>query len=398
MKEDGMLPMHYSIADDNESLHSYSHAAEAPEDSEDAPVNVPRPTNLPALPESDSDYDDAEEGTQELGTITTAERRKTLQLALMAGHAAARKTSELGGYMGRSLRNNVEGTVNLAQAGAQAGALAAGVLAEELRHVVGSAATSAGAAASSAMQPGFATRTAIADAAGGARSSARAVLEVAGPPVVHGGYLAAEGAKHVAKATVNTVLPAVGHAAAAAAKVTATHVSPAMGAAAISGMGGLASLFGKAAWSLGDVMLALDEASKTKPLALANASSSYDMMIPNSLEDTFTSRTKRTRASTPPPRQAKASASSSSSSSASAPAPEKPHYEYSYPTAAGWLERTKSKGFLVDQIYLRPGWGHLLGVTNAKGYHTADTKDFRKKLLKMSSNDLAQLLVNLDSM
>jgi hypothetical protein len=42
----------------------------------------------------------------------------------------------------------------------------------------------------------------------------------------------------------------------------------------------------------------------------------------------------------------------------------------------------------VEQLYKRPGWQHLLSVTT--------TVDLRKKLLKLSNLELAQLIVKLD--
>jgi hypothetical protein len=78
--------------------------------------------------------------------------------------------------------------------------------------------------------------------------------------------------------------------------------------------------------------------------------------------------------------------------------PPQKSYEHSYKSVDEWLAHSKSKGFLVEQIYQRPGWGKVLGVVNAQGYHTNDTQALRKKLMHMSAHDLAEILVRLDSM
>ena len=56
----------------------------------------------------------------------------------------------------------------------------------------------------------------------------------------------------------------------------------------------------------------------------------------------------------------------------------------------------KGKGYLVEEIYKRPGWAHLFGREDSKGYTTDDVTLFRKRLGKMSQRDLAKVLVQLE--
>lgn len=56
----------------------------------------------------------------------------------------------------------------------------------------------------------------------------------------------------------------------------------------------------------------------------------------------------------------------------------------------------RGKGYLVEEIYKRPGWAHMFGREDANGYTTDDVTMFRKKLGKMSPRDLAKVLVSLN--
>jgi len=377
LRHQGRVPAHYDMTRDDVAQFL------------DAESDVPRPEHLPPpFPDNGSELDgsvvplpedDEFEDAHEPSHVTPEEQGRLLDVAQHATSLAARQAANLGGYMGRNLKNNVVATANMMQAGAQVGAQVAGVLSAELQR----SASNASAAASAAMQPGSATRTTLADAAGSAQTAARTVLDVAGPPVVLGGYLAAEAGRHTANA--------VGSVAATAARATVNHVLPAVGSAAAAGIGGFASFLGKTAWSLGDVIHALNEASKVEPQAIADATS-HELMTPFAIEGSSSSSSRRSRNDTPPRRPHTTSASTTATHT------EKPHYEHSYKTVEEWLRHSKSKGFLVEQIYLRPGWGKLLGVADAKGFHTEDTQHFRKRLLKMTPAELAGTLVHLDSM
>lgn len=57
----------------------------------------------------------------------------------------------------------------------------------------------------------------------------------------------------------------------------------------------------------------------------------------------------------------------------------------------------KSKGYLVEEIYKQPGWARMFGREDARGYTSGETAEFRKKLGKMSSKELAETLTALKS-
>ena len=70
------------------------------------------------------------------------------------------------------------------------------------------------------------------------------------------------------------------------------------------------------------------------------------------------------------------------------PAPRRP--DVTFDTTQEWLEYSRNRGILVEQLYKRPHWRQSLKVAREKD-------DLRKKLLSMSSEDLAELLVKLDA-
>ena len=72
---------------------------------------------------------------------------------------------------------------------------------------------------------------------------------------------------------------------------------------------------------------------------------------------------------------------------AQTPAPRRP--DVTFDSAQEWLEYSQNRGILVEQLYKRPNWRQGLNVAREKN-------DLRKKLLSMSSEDLAELLVKLD--
>jgi len=69
------------------------------------------------------------------------------------------------------------------------------------------------------------------------------------------------------------------------------------------------------------------------------------------------------------------------------PVPRRP--DVTFDSAQEWLEYSQNRGILVEQLYKRPNWRQGLNVAREKN-------DLRKKLLSMSSEDLAELLVKLD--
>ena len=351
-------PQIYSIADDD----AYNSAEEPGDDSHLFPVmdkSFLRPKSLPTaletpLPESESDFEDASEGRP---LPTGASAAAAGPLGRLAGDAAA--------YMGRSFKNNVEKTAYVA---AEGGKLAAEVIRE--------------------MQVG----TKVAEAADTARNR---LMELSGPPLALGGHLAVDGVKHTASAALavgsgaveagKVVMPVLGEGALAAGKVIGKGTLAAGKGAFQLGVG-LTKLMSRATWRLLDVIAALDEVHTTPALGDASSSSSREI-VPVTGTDTGLSR--RRRSKTPPPRTATAAAAAE---------PEARNFEHSYATPEEWLTSGHSnKGFLIEEIYKRPGWAQLMGVADKSGYHSrTGSTEFAQNLKKMSRQDLAQVLVHLD--
>ena len=141
-----------------------------------------------------------------------------------------------------------------------------------------------------------------------------------------------------------------------AANIAANHVypavrdivAPAVGDMAASSLKGAAWLLGKSVWTAADVLFAL------------NGETQEPQETPDALEAE--------------PGVTAAAALSNGSSE-----------DYSQ----------KPKGFLVEEIYKRPRWAEFMGRTDSKGYHKADTGEFRKKLLKLSNKEPAEVLKHL---
>ena len=55
----------------------------------------------------------------------------------------------------------------------------------------------------------------------------------------------------------------------------------------------------------------------------------------------------------------------------------------------------KGKGWLIEQIYTKPGWMQMFGVADERGYRGSQTAEFRKKLGGMSNHELAKVLMAL---
>ena len=55
----------------------------------------------------------------------------------------------------------------------------------------------------------------------------------------------------------------------------------------------------------------------------------------------------------------------------------------------------RGKGWLIEQIYSKPGWMEMFGVSDARGYRSTETAEFRKKLGGMSTHELAKILMAL---
>ena len=55
----------------------------------------------------------------------------------------------------------------------------------------------------------------------------------------------------------------------------------------------------------------------------------------------------------------------------------------------------RGKGWLIEQIYSKPGWLQMFGLADEKGYRGNQTAEFRKKLGGMATHELAKILVAL---
>jgi hypothetical protein len=55
----------------------------------------------------------------------------------------------------------------------------------------------------------------------------------------------------------------------------------------------------------------------------------------------------------------------------------------------------RGKGWLIEQIYSKPGWMEMFGVVDERGYRNGQTAEFRRKLGSMSTNELAKVLMAL---
>jgi len=299
LKGEKLLPTHYSIADDNSEYDDVASSTHIHE--------VPRPEHLPVFPDNGSQFygdipvpsGDDHELFQEAhgGEMVKAEASHEQPSRMsMVGHAAVDAVK----YMGTNLKNNVIGTVNLARSTAIVGGQIAGVLGPELQK---------------------------------SAETYKDVLEIAGPPIVYGGYIAAKTGFDITK------------------------------------------FFAKTAWSLADVLNAIDDSS-SEPLAIEDP----DVGTVR-LNGTFYRRARNDT----PPRRSQASSSSSDKT-----------YE-SYDSVDAWKRNShSSKTYLMEQIYKRDGWGKVLSVADhTTGYHYQGV-DFRKKLLHMSADDMAQILLKLD--
>jgi hypothetical protein len=90
----------------------------------------------------------------------------------------------------------------------------------------------------------------------------------------------------------------------------------------------------------------------------------------------------------------------SSSSSSSRPGRPPPSFgtgNESYDTVDEWLEKGGHRGNLYDQLTKRPGYRQFLGIANASGHNvTGDTKIIKSKVMKMTKEDMARIILMLD--
>ena len=307
-----MIP-HYYIGERAPAVAAPNASTPLPGQMDDVTAAA-RPAHLPPLDGGDIpvpldvdelDFEDANSGDIQVKEEPASEGEESKPLGSRLLDAAA----SAGTYMGTSLKNNLVDTVNLVKNTAVAGSQAVGVLAPEL-------------------QKSAETYKNIA-------SNVKTAVEVVGPPLVYGGYLAGQAAFDLTK------------------------------------------FFAKAAWSLNDVLQAIHEASSSSSEIQALEDNEVGTMRLNG------SQYRRGRNDTPPRR------SQGSSSNGKT-------YE-SYNSVEEWKQHShNSKTWLMEQIYKRDGWGKVMQVAdNTTGYHRSN-QDFRKKLLKMDADDMAQILLALD--
>jgi hypothetical protein len=215
--------------------------------------------------------------------------------------------------------------------------------------------------------------------------------------MVHGAYAAAAAAGHAATeyalpaaaaaghaaktAALDYALPAAGHvakglgsAAAAAASATSTHVIPAMKDAATHSFSLASRVLSAATLSASDIIHALSEFERepgySAHMALENG---HHQALGNG-------GSSRSRTDTPKRRIRGKSPAAASASAA---------HEHSYASAQEWLEYSHQRGVLVEELWKRKNWQSFIAGANRKD-------DYRKKLLSLSSHDLAEILVKLD--
>ena len=254
-------------------------------------------------------------------------------------------------------------------------------------------AAAAGGAVSAAMQPGSQARTMA--------HSAASTIALAGPPIVHGAHAIAHLAGGVVPpiaAAAVTGASAIGHAAMAAGPPAARAVGRAASAAARGAGHGAMALGGALAHgasrgiemaraalessdiSVGDFVAgiqAMREAMELpdRPSTHAAITDGSQAALPGPAVG------RRNRMATPPPRR------SGSSSSSSGPARARP--EVSFSSEKDWLEHVQSKTALVEELYKRPNWRDIVQHLNSS--------DLRKKMGKLSREDIAKMLVALDA-
>ena len=236
----------------------------------------------------------------------------------------------------------------------------------------------------SAMEPGSETRQTISSAAsstgrglataasvtagglGQVGGGVKHVLQVAGPPVVHGGYLVAAGAGSLVKDAVIGAKDLT----VAAKNATSTHVIPAAKHYASRAV----DIFNQAVLSASDIIEGLNAMERHDHYSAHNAlENGHHEAIGNG-------PTSRSRTDTPPRKKRVVHADQ---------AVPKPKFEHTYDTEQEWLKYSHNRGILVEELYKRPNWTEF-----TKGF--SGKNDLRKKLLTMTPNDLAKILVSLD--
>jgi hypothetical protein len=207
----------------------------------------------------------------------------------------------------------------------------------------------------------------------------------------------------VADVTTTHVVPAaaaLGRSARKVGNVAATHVIPAIGPAAGAvgrhGVSLLSSALNSATLNVIDIVNALEELQKEEPRY-----STYNALTEGSFQALRDGggATRRNRNATPPPSGARSRkpdpGESSSSSSSSAPAGGRDAHASTqrtmFQTKDEYSEHFKNKGELVEELYKRPNWQHLISQI-----HGDD--ELRKKMGKLTKKNLIDILYKVDSL
>jgi hypothetical protein len=136
--------------------------------------------------------------------------------------------------------------------------------------------------------------------------------------------------------------------------------------------------------SLSDLLTALNE-MRSDPELADRSYSAYNALTEGSYAALpGPPPRRRNRMDTPPPRRNQAASSSSAAPAAAGSTPEN-----SFSTVAEWLEFAGNKGKLREELSKRPEWRLLTDGMNSV--------DQRNKLKKMSREDMAKMLMQLDS-
>lgn len=239
--------------------------------------------------------------------------------------------------------------------------------------------------------------SAVSSAVSGARNTvgppivygANAIAHLAGvvvPPIAEVGLTGAMALGNVAA----DGLGALGSAAIAAAPPTARfmgRVGNAMAQGASRGLEMARARLEQSELSLSDLLTALNE-MRSDPELADRSYSAYNALTEGSYAALpGPPPRRRNRNDTPPPRRSQAASSSSAAPTAAATAGSTP--ENSFSTVAEWLEFAGNKGKLREELSKRPEWRLLTDGMNSV--------DQRNKLKKMSREDMAKMLMQLDS-
>lgn len=192
--------------------------------------------------------------------------------------------------------------------------------------------------------------------------------------MVHGAYAAAHAGRQLGAAGTEAATTAYHY----IGDVAATHVVPAMQSMTKKGAEYALEALSATVLRGGDIVRALDEFAPQYSAHNALENGNHERL-------TYGAVSSKKRDRSP---QARFHSGSASSSSTQARAN---HLEHSYDSTQEWLEYSKNRGALVEELYKRPNWRSFIHVSK-------DKNELRKKLLTLSPSELAEILVKLDHM